>query len=420
MATYTWDGLVQVGYPTENDGVYSGFTQANYFESNATPSTINEFECEFYFTTGNDVNAWQVITGQYNSAYNKTTPQFEVENGTFGVLLSSNGNDWDGYLMTRTISPNTNYRLYVYWAGGIIIALLKDLDNDVDVPFYVYQGSGSISSINWWTTMCVGLDVGFSSAWQGSIDLKHSYIKVNDQYFLCSSDSSGLCPYMGLNQCEGFYIGSNPISKIYLGSNLIYGGSVDPTPSGYVVYAKIVGSPTVNSNFVASGFSDSDYLTFSSPLSGTINSMVLQTAFYINQNSIWPAIIDGDYSINGNHSIRLTLENNNTLECRVTSDGSSYNVDIYGTTVFQSNTKYYVKLEYDNINGYKLYISTDGSSWTLEGTSSSTSAPYYSSGFIFKIGDNSSSGNSLNGGVYLPDTYIEINGNMRWQAAMLA
>ena len=95
----------------------------------------------------------------------------------------------------------------------------------------------------------------------------------------------------------------------------------------------------------------------------------------------------------------------------------TYQVELLGTTTLSANTIYYTKVEYDNVNGYKLYLSTDGINWNLEATSSEIFTPQYlMSSFIFVIGDNSATGNSFQGSIYLEDAYIDVNGSRAWEA----
>lgn len=189
-----------------------------------------------------------------------------------------------------------------------------------------------------------------------------------------------------------------------------------PPPFGEL-NVTVVGSPTISSSFVASGFSDSSYLTTSNILNNASSSFELVTAINMttaSNNNL------GIFDTSGvsTHNIRFTTSSTNTLHLRIsTSGGETYPIDITGTTPLTVGTKFWCKVTYSSLTGYALYISTDGETWTPEGTSSTTTRPYSSANSEIVIGDNVASGLTLTGSIYLQDTYINVNnGEYEWHA----
>lgn len=198
----------------------------------------------------------------------------------------------------------------------------------------------------------------------------------------------------------------------------VAGDNVTFTPPPYsTTYYTVVGSPTISSSFVASGFSDSNYLTCPNIINNASSSFELVTAVSLssasnNNNGIF------DTSGSTTHNIRLTTSATNTVRLRITTDGSeTYPVDITGTTTFTVGQKLFIKCTYDSTTGYALYTSTDGATWNPEGTSATTTRPYSSANSEIMIGDNAATGMSLNGSLYLEDSYINVNnGEYEWHA----
>lgn len=190
--------------------------------------------------------------------------------------------------------------------------------------------------------------------------------------------------------------------------------------TGITTNYTVVGSPTISSSYVASGFSDSNYLTIHNPIVSA-NSFTMHFKFSITSVSTM-GILDSDYATNNNsHTYRFTITSAGKLFFRCSRYGNdSYQLSITGTTVLSTNTIYYAKVEYDDVNGYKLYLSTDDTNWNLEASSSEIfKSSYLTSSFIFKIGDNSANGNSFQGSIYLEDAYIDVNGSRAWEAVAI-
>lgn len=184
---------------------------------------------------------------------------------------------------------------------------------------------------------------------------------------------------------------------------------------GYVCTYETVGSPTIEAG-AASNFSDSDYVTIPSYLTSSMTSFEVVIPFMTNDTSISNAGIIDTFSSPG-HNFRLTVTSAGKLCFRFSTSGSStsYAVNITGSTVLSTGTKYWAKVTYDSQSGYKLFLSSDGVSYTQEASSTTTSRPYYASGITWIIGDNTADGYSLDGVVYLDGVSVTIDGVLVWK-----
>lgn len=202
----------------------------------------------------------------------------------------------------------------------------------------------------------------------------------------------------------------------YNKDNLLPGEGIEFNNVTKEVNLTVEGTPTIE-NFVASNFSDENRLYHTNLIKDATTSFAIVTAVKMDTAADSnQGIIDSTQTSSTLVGIRLTTSNSNTVRLRVsTQGGTTYPVDITGSTTLTVGTKYYIKATYNSSTGYALYTSTDGSTWTTEGTSSETTKPYIDSvGHYF--GDNSASNLYLTGSIYLEDTYVEVDGVKTWEA----
>ena len=180
-----------------------------------------------------------------------------------------------------------------------------------------------------------------------------------------------------------------------------------------------MGTPTIV-NHVASGFSDSNYLTTHNFLNvNGITSFEVITAFkYVDLTSNYSAykcILEPNNS--SAKGLRFSLSNSQQrkLFYRIVNETTSTEIRLAGTTEIVSGTKYYSKITYDSTEGYKVYLSTNGSTWTLEAQDSSTDLPLQTAG-DFCIGENygHNNFNAFEGGVYLNEWSAKVNNSVVW------
>lgn len=182
----------------------------------------------------------------------------------------------------------------------------------------------------------------------------------------------------------------------------------------------VEGSPTISADGEVRGFSDSNYLTAINPINAedSLDSFEIYTAIKKDSTPEGNNGIIDTSGQSGDISFRLTsLDPQSSIRWRVSTDGNTtYPVDIIGSTVLETNKKYFIKVTYSSASGYALFSSVDGVSWTTEGTSSVLTRPHRSSFDKILIGDNSATGSSFDGSLYLGDTYINVNGKRAWTA----
>ena len=277
---------------------------------------------------------------------------------------------------------------------------------------YSYDGIkwvvSEMSEKNKWFGIAYGNDtyvmIGFNSnaAVYGTISLSHDY----------SLDS------ISYNKEDVQHLQEENQSYLKAGTGITINND------SYIPNAVITGNPTINSDVVCSGFSDSNYLSINNLIKNIQTSFELVTAIKLDETAVSKSalgILDstqeyisslGAYTGIG---IRLTTYSNGSVRLRISNTGDTeYPVDIKGTTVLDVNTKYWVKVSYNTTDGYVLYTSTDGETWTSEGTSAEIVKPFNDTK-KYIIGDNAANASSLPGSIYLKDTYISVDGVVVWK-----
>lgn len=172
-----------VGSLTITDGVYSGFSSANYVKIPITfaPDTL-PWEISTKVVTGSDTSTNTKIvhfckgtgsSGRYGAG-------ISVNEGVFTMFLSG-GSSWfsDGS-GTHSVQPNTTYWLRAKYDGSTYT-----LEYSTNGQDYITD----ISSVSTSTLVaCPNCYLGiystssFEGAWAGSIDLKETFVIVNGEY----------------------------------------------------------------------------------------------------------------------------------------------------------------------------------------------------------------------------------------------
>ena len=424
-----------VGTLTENDNVYSGFSGSNYLEIPAT-LTLNasdsfEIQFKFYQNSGN-TNYRYILSGQDTTA-NRTFRIYRFNNYCYVNMPYGTGNNnafnpqsssiasgqWIWVKVTRTIN-STNFTMQAFVS--------------TDGTNWTRFGNNTVSGTPYVLTnmpLLLGSGATSTTYLNGSIDLKECYIKINGNMWwsgqgqTAKSVAKATTSLYGLVKPDGTSIMVNDGVISANVQTYTAGTGLDLTNDEFSIMQanrttsnfSIVGSPTITDG-VASNFSDSNYLTFVNPFSQSMTSFEIGTKFKLNSASISnQALIDTGVNSTGatNTSIRYTITDAGKLRFRTSTSGSqTYVVDMIGTTTLSTNTVYYTKVTYSSSTGYAMYVSTDGSTWTSEATSSNTTLPIYREGNLYAIGDNIASGFSLDGYVYLNDTYVKVNGSTVW------
>lgn len=189
-------------------------------------------------------------------------------------------------------------------------------------------------------------------------------------------------------------------------------------PSGGVVYDEnytTVGSPTITSEYLASGFNSSNGLiSTSTMLSSSFSTFEIYTKIRTGSSNSSNQIFIGD-----THSSACSVALNvayNKFYLYLSSNNSSFDIasGVEGSHSVSTNTDYYVKLVYNGTN-YVMSFSTNGTTYTPTITiNSSTKVGTLTptiGGWI-----TSSVGLPFSGSVYLKDTYVKVDGVEVWRA----
>ncbi len=362
-------GYSMVGNPTIVDGVVSGFSSRDYLTISKPTLNTNDFEFKTCFTPGNSANQ-RIITTMSGST---TRSGFVIDfsshlnacfyNATEVLVISSN----------TSLVANTKYYAIMY-RQGTTIGLKLSTDNQTweNVTQTILATDSIVLSDN------LGIGRSSQSTFTGSINLNETYIKINGKlWFYQPADTKYIVK-------DGKLVWADP--------RIALSGPVDYT---------VVGNPTIIDG-VASGFSSSDYLGFSSDLNdmASANSWEVVIRFTHKTVSAFRAFLGNtgsnfsSFGVNIANKLRLGL-----------FDDSTTVADILSTTVLQDSQSYYAKFIYDSTEGYKMYLSTDGTTYTLENSSSNT-AKFKSQG-TWKMGFVYS--NPFPGSIDLNETYIKVN-----------
>jgi hypothetical protein len=173
-----------IGTLTEADGVYSGFSTANYLETTTSPINTNRGEWEYMvkFTTGSDVSTSQRIVHALPAATTRYGTGVYVKSGKMDYLISFNGSSWgidvDG---THTLSPNTTYWVRFSYKNQ---KYLGEISTD-GVTFeedYVVSNANTLYPSLPVLRFGVSYSTKYEAPFLGSIDLKECYFKAGDKF----------------------------------------------------------------------------------------------------------------------------------------------------------------------------------------------------------------------------------------------
>jgi hypothetical protein len=172
-----------VGTLTEDNGVYSGFSTANYLQTSTSPINTNRGEWEYMvkFTTGSDVSTSQRIVHALPAATTRYGTGLYISGGKMDYLISFNGSSWgidvDG---THTLSPNTTYWVRFSYKNQ---KYLGEISTD-GVTFeedYVVSNANTLYPSLPVLRFGVSYATKYEAPFLGSIDLKECYFKAGDR-----------------------------------------------------------------------------------------------------------------------------------------------------------------------------------------------------------------------------------------------
>ena len=404
------DDYTVVGTPTiSDDGIASGFSSSNYLTKLLSTTATTSYREEIVFTTSSDVTTYQVIKGltdDYTGLRVKLRDNSSIEID-FANNSSTSWNVWNATSLLSPVSANTTYKIILSWNGTKYTTeiysnnvLLNSLEKNSSNP--PSMGTFVIGNSAQWT---------YNRPFLGSIDLNSFKIYVDDNlvYQPCLK-----IPYTSGN----FQYGGKYVNYIYRdrvqdayeqGLSNEYFTLQEDNVGNY----SVIGSPTISSDYVASGFGGSNYLTGIASNNITLNNLDVYGHF--NLTSLTSAF-EGVYTVGDTQNasdmvIQLGVASSGKLGVGLHNDTTWGGY--YSTNDITVNTNYYYHL-YNSNGTIKADISTNNVDWTNWITVSgiSINSSYTSN----KVWISTSGQNYFNGSINLKQIKNYVNGNLVYQA----
>ena len=162
-------GYTVVGSPTITDGVVSGFSSSNYVKTEDNlPSNITSLQIHTEAIKAN----YQSST--YGIFMVKGYPSIEFQGQTFRIyVLNQDGTNTVHTYQGKSVISNEKVLVDMYWENGT-------------TRFVAVQNGETVLDKSYQNTKIASGYVSFGWRWNplnGSIDLNHTYIKVNGEYW---------------------------------------------------------------------------------------------------------------------------------------------------------------------------------------------------------------------------------------------
>lgn len=199
---YNWD-VIATGSPTEVDGVYSGFSTSDYLTFGHPTSSITSYELSLDFETDNITTTWQPIIGASNSAepYFHCTPIIYIDSsGHLIFSFTEDGTSSSRVTITSSslLTANKEYKLHINWLNNNVLFELTDKSNSS-----VETQNISASAMIYSEDALIGTQMDGGSYFNGSIDLKNSYLKINGNLFNITASAVGDSPAKATSSLYG-------------------------------------------------------------------------------------------------------------------------------------------------------------------------------------------------------------------------
>ena len=348
-----------VGSPTIVDGVASGFSSSDYLRTTQDfPQSSNPFEMVFKvkFTA---VNTTQVLFISNQNLIVAVSGQ-----GHFRLQAQYQNSAWtysqDG---VYSVPVNTDLYIKVLYDGAVF-----KLSYSTNGISFTDDITISTSTLSFQSGYCL-MGTRGNQPLLGYMDLNETYISVNGQPWF------GVCP-------------------VEVKKHQLMG------PVGYTV----AGNPTIVDG-VASGFSESDYLSLPSLNTAGLNNYEITTCFktptsYSNSGGIISTVSSfHSYGLNYSNKLVGTIYANNTY----------YNIETNSNLLY--DTIYYAKFAVNLVNGLiSLSTSTDKINWTTETITTTENVQFSDTSISLGIGRSRSG--TFTGSIDLNQTYIKVNGKL--------
>lgn len=172
-----------------------------------------------------------------------------------------------------------------------------------------------------------------------------------------------------------------------------------------------VGTPTIDENGVASGFSSANYLKISGELPNLSKDIEFITRISPNSPTANQYIFSWIVS---NYQCGIYIDANRKIRVYFSRTGTTATeLQVASNYTLPNNEFTYLKIVKKANNSIYLYYSTDGINWILDNQSSNINAGTINIASYFRIGVNASytPGNVFTGSIDLENTYIKVDNN---------
>ena len=361
------------GVVVDGTEVY-GFSSSEYLQlNNNFPANFTTWEAviKVNFFSESIADEYQTLF----SIYNKKVILGTDEYGRIKLWLKNTGESYTEDNGNTILSTQTDYWVKLAWNGSFYTVYLSTTGAFAGEETTELTLNPSVQLENY-TNVLFGSDGDSWGAYSSIIDLNGSYIKIDGNIWW-----------------QGVIAPVNNYKNVHEHS----------------VNYSVVGSPTVSSDYVATGFSSLDYLSVAKNFPTSYSSFEMVFKFKYSNTADYQTIFGMNDS-----GIRIGTYMN---RIKVWGIGGSE-----GTTYITLDTPYWVKLVYDN-GTYSYYLSTTGAfagEETLEFTNTSSEK---AGGNAFALGVHYQTGTGAvwvmtYGTIYLKDCYINIDGERWWTGAV--
>ncbi len=166
-----------VGALSNNNGIISGFSAANYIKVPASSvPEFSSFESCVKFTTGSDVTATQTPFVFLESSTGLGGIWVEIKEGYLKLYLSGNGTSYDkaNNLNIQAVEPNTTYIVKYIWDGeSFVVEVNGEVKTTIEAVTAIAVPGADIT---------LGGRIKYTGEYfRGSVDLNECYIKLNGE-----------------------------------------------------------------------------------------------------------------------------------------------------------------------------------------------------------------------------------------------
>lgn len=164
-----------VGALSNNNGIFSGFSTANYLKVpvSSVPE-FSSFESCIKFTTGSDVTASNNPFVFCENASGASGIFVHITQGYLKLYLSSNGTSYDkaNNLNIQAVEPNTTYIVKYIWDGeSFIVEVNGEVKTAIEAVTAIAVAGADIT---------LGYRIRYTGEYfRGSVDLNECYINLN-------------------------------------------------------------------------------------------------------------------------------------------------------------------------------------------------------------------------------------------------